>query len=706
MNKEEAEKKIAKLKEIINEARYNYHVLGKDLYSPEVLDSLKKELYDLEQQFPNLITPDSPTQRIGGEPLKEFSKVRHRVPMLSFDDAFSSEDLKNWQERNEKLLPVNTKINFFCELKIDGLAIKLVYRNGTLEIGATRGDGYLGEDVTQNVKTIEAIPLSLLPTKKILDNLAQEAKKEKLSPDFVQRISKNFKNGYPQEIEVRGEVFMHTDDFNQLNEERQKNNETLFANPRNAAAGSIRQLDPKITAKRKLDSFAYALVTDLGQKTHQEEHIILKCLGFKTNPNNKLCQDLTEVVEFRNFWEQKRSTLTYEIDGVVVIINDNQIFKNLGVVGKAPRGAIAFKFSPKQATTIIENVIFQTGRTGTITPVAVLKPVSIGGVIVSRASLHNEDEIKRLGVKIGDTVIVTRAGDVIPQIEEVVKKLRSGKEKEIIFPRKCPVCHSPVFKEGAYYRCSNKKCFALQKEKIIHFISKPAFDIVGLGEKIIDKLIDNNLITDPADLFTLKIGDLRNLPGFDVLLEKKLIENINAKKKISLNKFIYSLGILHIGEENAKILANFVRKKTQIKKPSDLIEVFNGVKLTELQNIPNFGEKVSQSVFDWFREKDNINFLKKLTELGIEIIEETAKAYQPLQGQVFAFTGELENYSRNKAKEIVENLGAETTETISQRVTYLVVGKNPGSKLEKAKKLNIKLITEEEFEKILRNINS
>ncbi|MCS7200572.1 MAG: NAD-dependent DNA ligase LigA [Patescibacteria group bacterium] len=699
MTFEEAKKRAEKLRELINEARYSYHVLGKDIYQPEVLDSLKKELYDLEQKFPQLITPDSPTQRIGGEPLKEFPKSRHRLPMLSFDDAFSFEDLKNWQERNGKLIPAGTKLDYFCELKIDGLAIKLVYRNGILEVGATRGDGYLGEDVTQNVKTIEAIPLSLLPLEKILKNLKE------ISPNknFFERVSKHFIKGYPEEIEVRGEVFMHTEDFNRLNEERQKMGETLFANPRNAASGSLRQLDPKITAQRKLDSFAYGLITDLGQKTHEEEHLILKCLGFKTNPNNKLCRNLDEIFEFRNLWEKKRNELSYEIDGIVVIVNDNDIFRQLGVVGKAPRGAIAFKFSPKQATTTLEEVIFQTGRTGIITPVAILKPVLIGGVIVSKASLHNEDEIDRLDVRIGDTVIIARAGDVIPQVQEVIKELRTGREKKITFPEKCPNCQTPIIKEGAHYRCPNKKCFALQKEKIIHFVSKGAFDIVGLGEKIIEKLIDSGLISDPSDLFSLKIGELRNLPGFDVILERKIIENIQSKKTISLSKFLYSLGILHIGEQNAKILANFLQKKRKIEKPFDLISIFNQIKAEELISIHSFGQKVVGSIIEWFKDEENMKLLEKLTLAGIRIMEEK-KGSQPLSGQVFAFTGELEKYSRNEAKEIVEKLGGQTTETISKRVNFLVVGKNPGSKLEKAKKLSIITITESEFEEMIKTI--
>jgi DNA ligase (NAD+) len=689
MNKDEAKERIEKLKEIINEARYSYHVLNKDLYSPEVLDSLKKELFDLEQKFPEFITPDSPTQRIGGEPLKEFPKVRHKVPMLSFNDAFSEEDLKNWEERNQKI--VEAKYEYFCELKIDGLAIKLVYKNGILETGATRGDGYLGEDVTQNVKTIEAIPLSLLPIPKIIENLKNEGLNETI---------KYFEKGYPEEIEVRGEIFMHLKDFEVLNKEREKKGEPLFANPRNAAAGSLRQLDPKITAQRKLDSFAYALITNLGQKTHEEEHKILKCLGFKTNPNTKLCKNLKEVVEFRNYWEENREKLPYEIDGIVVTINQNNIFKELGVVGKAPRGAIAFKFSPKEGTTIIEDVIFQTGRTGIVTPVAVLKPVEVGGVTISRASLHNEDEIKRLGVKIGDTVVVVRAGDVIPQVDRVIFELRTGKEKDIVFPEKCPNCNTKLIKDGAYWRCPNKKCYALQKEKIIHFVSKSAFDILGLGEKIIEKLLDNNLIQDPADLFNLKPGNLRKLPGFDVLSEKNILESINSRKKITLPRFIYALGILHIGEENAKLLAHFLSQKKKITKPSDLIEANQNLKAIHYSAIPGFGEKVSRSVAEWFASEENKNYLRKLTEVGIEIIEEEKKEGK-LKGQVFAFTGELEKYSREEAKRIVESLGAETTDTVSKRVTILVVGKNPGSKLEKAKKLGIKTISEEEFYELI-----
>ncbi len=693
---EQAKERIEKLKELINEYRYYRHVLNKELVPIEVEDALKKELFELEQKFPQFITPDSPTQRIGGAPLKEFKKVRHEIPMLSFNDAFSLEELEAWDERNKKLLPENIKYEYFAELKIDGLAIKLVYEDGILTLGSTRGDGYLGEDVTQNIKTIEAIPLKLLPIEKIIENMKSEGLREE--------IIKNFINGYPKKIEVRGEVFMHKKDFEKLNEERQKRGEPTFANPRNAASGSLRQLDPKITAERKLDSFAYDLVTNLGQKTHEEEHIILKCLGFKTNPHTKKCKNLKEVDEFRNYWEKHREELSFEIDGIVVQINENEIFERLGVVGKAPRGAIAYKFSPKQATTIVEDIIVQVGRTGILTPVAVLKPVEVGGVTVTRASLHNEDEIKKLDVKIGDTVIVARAGDVIPQIIGVVKELRTGKEKDFEFPKKCPICGSDVIKEGAYYRCTNKNCFALQREKIYHFVSKPAFDIVGLGPKIIDKLLEYNLIQDAADLFNLKVGMLRKLPGFDILSEKNILKSIESRKKITLPRLIYSLGILHVGEENAKLLAQFFSKFDQIKKPIDLWNLANKFKPQQYQVIPGFGEKIAKSIYEWFQNERNRIFLQKLTDYGVEIIEEKPKLAKEtiLKGKVFCFTGELDKYTRSEAQKLVEELGGEAVDSISSRVNYLVVGKNPGSKLEKAKKYpHIKIIDEKEFESLI-----
>jgi len=704
-NLKEIKDKIEKLKRLIDKYRYNRHVLNKELVPVEVEDSLKRELFELEQKYPQFITPDSPTQRIGGAPLKEFKKIRHEIPMLSFNDAFNFEDIKEWEERNKKILISNFNFNtdqiknieYFCELKIDGLAIKLVYVNGILNSSSTRGDGYLGEDVTQNVKTIEAIPLSLLPLEEIIENFKKNGIREE--------VVNNFLNKYPEKIEIRGEVFMNKKDFEALNKEREKNNEPIFANPRNAASGSLRQLDPQITAERKLDSFAYDLVTNLGQKTHEEEHIILKCLGFKTNPYVSKCKTLEECENFRNYWQEKRDSLDFEIDGIVIQINDNDIFEKLGIVGKAPRGAIAYKFSPKQATTIIEDIIVQVGRTGILTPVAILKPIEVGGVVISRASLHNEDIIKKLDIKIGDTVVVVRSGDVIPQIVKVIKELRTGKEKNFVFPQNCPICKSKVIKEGAYYKCPNKSCFNLNKEKIYHFVSKSGFDIVGLGPKIIDKLLDNNIIQDAADIFFIKPRMLIKLPGFDIISERNILNSINKSKKISLKKFIYALGIPHIGEENSKILADFYSSRGKIEKPIDLYTLQKSISKFAYQSIFGFGPKVIQSIVDWFNDEANLNLINKLTEAGIEIISSEEKKDNisyPLKGFLFCFTGELSTYTRSEAQKIVENLGGISVDNISSKVNYLVVGKNPGSKLDKAKKYKkIKIINEEEFIEIL-----
>ena len=469
LNKNEAKERIGKLKEAISRYRYSRLVLNKELISPEAEDTLKKELFDLEQKFPELITPDSPTQRVGGRALKKFPKIHHSVRMLSFNDAFSEEDMKDWLERNQKLLPSSVKPDFYCELKIDGLAVSMIYENGYLKTGATRGDGVTGEDVTNNLKTIEAIPLKLLDKEEVLKNL----EKEKLH-----HVIAHLKKSWPKIIEARGEAFINSKDFKALNKERKNKELPLYANPRNVAAGSIRQLDPKITASRRLDSFAYSLKTDLGQKTHEEEHLILHSLGFRTNPNNKCAAALDDVFKFKEYWEKHREKLPLEIDGVVVIVNSEEYFKRLGVVGKTPRGAIAYKFSPKESETVVENIIVQIGRTGVLTPVAILKPVQIGGTTVSRATLHNEDEIGRLGLKIGDTVIVGRAGDVIPDVRKVLKELRTGKEKEFRFPKE--FCGQKVIRaegEAAHKISHPEKCELVNRRRLYYFTSKAALEV-------------------------------------------------------------------------------------------------------------------------------------------------------------------------------------------------------------------------------------
>lgn len=662
MDKSEAQKRIEKLREVINRHRYLYHVLDKQEISNEALDSLKKELFDLEQQFPELITPDSPTQRVGGKPLKEFAKARHPKPMLSFNDAFDGNDMKEWEVRFEKIYTGASKNGYYCELKIDGLAIELTYKKGVLETGSTRGDGSIGEDVTQNLKTVEAIPLILNEKKDVV---------------------------------VRGEVFITKNNFERINKEQNKAGLKTYANPRNLAAGSVRQFDPKITASRNMDSFAYSLVTDLGQKTHEEEHQILKSLGFKTNPHNKFVKDLNGVQKFRDYWEEHRNKLNYEIDGIVVILNDEKSFQRTGIVGKAPRGAIAYKFSPKESETIVEDIIVQVGRTGVLTPVAKLKPVSIGGTTVSRATLHNLDEIRRLGVKIGDTVIVGRAGDVIPNVKKVLKELRTGKEKEFHMPKKCPVCGKPVEKtEGQVaYKCVNKECPAIKREVIYHFVSKKAFDIDGVGPKIIDQLMDAALIRDAADLFTLEEKDLLNLERFAEVSAKNTIEAIQSKKKVALDKFIYSLGIEHVGEEMAFALARKFKNLKSLK----------GASLEELQNVHDVGDVVAKSIYEWFQKPYNQKLLDKFAKAGVHVLEEkVTKESSRLAGKTFVLTGTLETLGRDEAKDKIRELGGDISSSVSKETNYVVVGSEPGSKYDKAKKLGIKIINEKEFLKMLK----
>src|SRR3989344_2255044 len=683
MKKAEAKKRIEKLKKLINHHRYLYHVLDREEISEAALDSLKKELFDLEQKYPEFITPDSPTQRVGGKQLEKFEKVRHLTPMLSFNDAFSEKDMAGWLERISKLLDKEKrkKIDFFCELKIDGLAIELTYTNEILKTGSTRGDGVVGENVTRNLKTIEAIPLGLRDQGEV--------------PKELQKLFLNTKYKIPNAIVVRGEVFISKKEFEKLNKERQKKKLLPFANPRNVAAGSIRQLDPKITAQRRLDSFAYDLVSDFrqnpegkpsasyGARTHEEKHKILKILGFKTNPHNKYCKNLKEVFEFHQWWQKKREGLPYEIDGIVVQVNSNETFEKLGVVGKAPRGAIALKFALKEAVTKVLDIKVQVGRTGALTPIAFLKPVQVGGVSISRATLHNEEEIQRLGVKIGDTVIVGRAGDVIPDIVKVLPELRTGKEKTFKIPRECPACGSKIVKpEGEVVsRCANPQCFAQKRRYFYHFISKGAFNIVGLGPKIVDRLIEQGLVSDPSDLFELEEGDLVPLERFAEKSAKNLISAIQSRKKISFPRFIYTLGIRNVGEETAYDLSENFQNVGNLKK----------AKLEDFQKVKDIGPVVAKSIFDWFHQKRNIEFLEKLKRVGVKIEASKIKAKDlKLKGLTFVLTGSLETMTREEAEARIRERGGDILESVSQNTDYAVVGREPGSKYEKAKKLGVK----------------
>ncbi|MEK7122083.1 MAG: NAD-dependent DNA ligase LigA [Patescibacteria group bacterium] len=675
MIKKEAGTRAEKLKKVINYHRYLYHVLDKQEISDAALDSLKHELKKLEDEHPDLITADSPTQRVGGRPLESFKKATHRVPMLSLEDIFEEKEFFDWRERIKKKEPSLVKPALFVEKKYDGLALSLLYKNGVLERAATRGDGEIGEDVTQNAKTIEAIPLRL----ELMSALDVGGKK---AADAV-------KSGA---LEVRGEALINKKEFSRINREQKKQGGQIYANPRNLAAGSIRQLDPKITASRKLDFIAYDLIADLGQKKHSEEHKILSALGFKTDLEARIFEQPEQVFAFQKKTEAERNKLPYEIDGLVAAMDDNVLFKKLGVVGKAPRGAVAFKFSPLEATTKVKNIIIQVGRTGVLTPVAILEPMKIGGVTVSRATLHNEDEIKRLELKINDTVIVGRAGDVIPDIKKTLKDLRNGREKNFKIPEKCPVCGQPVRREksGAIHRCENKKCPARSLKQLYYFVSKQSFDIDGLGPKIIDALFTQGLIQDAADLFSLKEGDLLPLERFAEKSAQNIVKAIASRKEITLSRFIRSLGIPNVGEETAQDLADYFGSLEKLEKAGR----------QELENISNIGEAVSQSIYDWFRDSYRRAFLKKLLK-NVKIKNVTMKKSGKLKDLTFVLTGTLESLSRDKAKAEIRELSGNVSEAVSKKTDYVVAGKEPGSKLVQAEKLGVRVIAESEFLKMI-----
>jgi len=664
ISKEKAKKRIEKLREEIDKIRYYYHVLDKSIVSEGVKDSLQHELQELEQKYPDLITPDSPTQRVGGKPLKKFFKVTHSAPMLSLNDAFDFDEMRAWEERLKKIVP-GDRIDYFAELKIDGFAVALTYEDGYLKTGSTRGDGFVGENVTQNLRTIESIPLNI----RDIDGI-------------------NTKKA----IEARGEVFMSKKEFGLVNQKQEKEGLPLYANPRNLGAGSVRQLDPKIIASRNLDSYMYELITDLGQKTHQQKHELLKKTGFKTSEYVKCCKNLNEVFEYYRYWESRKDDLPFMVDGMVVIVNNLDLEEKLGVVGKAPRWSIAFKFAPEQATTILEDIRVSLGRTGALTPYAVLKPIRVAGSTISRATLHNEDEIKRKDLKIGDTVIIQKAGDVIPEVVGPIKELRTGTEKEFRMPKTCPICGGSVSRMPgeAIYRCINIKCYAIEREKIIHFVSKGAFDIAGLGEQIIDKFLEEKIITNPADLFGLEVFDIKDLERFGEKLASNIINSIQSRKKVTLPRLIYALGIRHVGIETATDLADHFGSLEKLEKVSK----------EDLERISDIGPVAAKSIYDWFRDNLNQNILKELRKYGVSY-EKIAKSNE-LAGKTFVITGKLESIEREDAEEEIRKRGGNAGSSVSKSTDYLVVGENPGSKLQKAQQLSIKIISENEFLKILK----
>ncbi|MBU3965334.1 NAD-dependent DNA ligase LigA [Patescibacteria group bacterium] len=669
MIKQEVRQRIEKLKKEINHHRYLYHVLDKVEISDAALDSLKRELYELEQKYPEFIAPDSPTQRIGGKPLPAFKKVAHIVPQWSFNDAFDAEEIRQFDKRVKKWLiengaPENVAPDYTAELKIDGLHIVLTYEKGFLKTGATRGDGKIGEDVTQNLKTIESIPLKL--------------ESRVLGIDLV----------------AEGEVFMKKSVLEKLNKERAQKGEPLFANPRNAAAGAIRQLDSKIAAGRHLDCFTYDL-SWAGNfplpKTQSEELEKLKNLGFKVNKSWRHCKNIEEVIIAWQDALKIREKEDYWIDGIVIKLNRNDWQKKLGYTGKAPRWAIAFKFPAEQATTIVEDIIVQVGRTGRLTPVAVLKPVLVMGSTISRATLHNEDEIRRLGLKVGDTVIIQKAGDVIPEVVKVLGNLRTGKEKDFRMPRKCPICGSSVLRpegEVATY-CANKRCYAQDLRRLAHFASKKAFDIRGMGKKIVQRFIDEALVAEAADIFGLTRDDISVLARFGEKSADNLIKAIRKAKTATLGRFIFSLGIHHIGEEMSRDLSIYFKNLANLEKAS----------VEDLTKAPNVGPIVAKSIYEFFRDRHNIKIIENLKKAGVKIIpDETPNPEDSgLAGKSFVVTGTLESMSREEAHDKIRMLGGNVSSAVSRKTSYLVAGENPGSKYEKAKKFGVKILSEKEF---------
>jgi len=664
-NKKQAKDRIQKLRKLIDKYRYAYHVLDRPLVSDAVNDSLKHELQELEDRYPEFITPDSPTQRVGGRPLKKFKKVKHLKRMLSLRDAFSFEEFLDWVKRNKRYLRTKEKFEYFCELKMDGLAVSLIYKDGIFSLGATRGDGVTGEDITENLKTIESIPLKL---------------REK---------SRYFKDAISKKVVVRGEVYLLKKDLKKLNQTQKKKGQKIFANTRNAAAGSVRQLDPKVAASRNLRFMAWDLVTNLGQKTHADKHKIMKDLGFPVLSENKLCKTEKEVKRFHDKWEKKRPNLPFGIDGCVIQINDNKTYERLGIVGKAPRGSIAYKFSPEEATTILEGVKFQIGRLGKITPVAELKPVTVAGSTISRATLHNEDEIKKKDVHIGDTVIIRKAGDVIPEVVSVIKKLRPPGAKKVIMPKKVEgVAIKRRKGEAAHFTVRTTKTQKLRE--IQHFVAKGAFDIEGLGRKIVAQLIKERLIKNVADIFRLRKADLEPLERFAEKSAENIINSIEKAKSIELSRFIYALGIRHVGEETAFDLA----------KRFGSIENLARANLKEISKVHDIGDVVAKSVYNYFQDKKNLALIKKLQKYGVKIKRE--KVLTKLRGKTFVITGGLETFTREEAKEKIRELGGDVSSSVSPETDYLVVGTEPGSKYDKAKKLRVEMINEEQFLKMLK----
>jgi DNA ligase (NAD+) len=661
------QKRIQELRTQLHYHNYRYYVLDDPEISDAQYDRLLRELEDLETRYPESITPDSPTQRVGAQPAEKFQSVAHSIPMLSLENGFSFEEVREFDQRLRRFLKVNHAVEYTAEPKMDGLAIELIYEKGVLIQSSTRGDGLMGEEITQNVRTIHAIPLRLLDTK--------------ILP--------------PGRLEVRGEVYIKVKDFQEFNRKREETGESPFANPRNAAAGSLRQLDPKITARRPLHFFAYGLGLVNGRSFSSQWEVlqILPDWGLPVNPLIRCCPGIAECLDFCREMETLRHTLPYEIDGVVLKVNDFALQEQLGVKSRSPRWALAYKFQPSQETTQVLNIEVQVGRTGTLTPVAHLKPVLVSGVEVSRATLHNQDELERKDIRIGDTVVIQRAGEVIPEVVKVVTSMRRGHEKIFTMPERCPNCQSPVVRlpGEAAHRCLNPNCPAQLKETIRHFSSKGALDIEGLGEKLVDQLVEKGLIRDYGDLYYLSRDILMPLDRMAEKSADNLIQALDNSKKTNLSRFIYALGIRHVGEHLSGLLATHFGSLKALMDASE----------EELTSIREVGPQVARSLRIFFDNPRNRGVIDKILAGGVKIGEEKSSGSRPWAGKTFVITGRLTGMTRDQAKEKIEALGGKTASQISGQVDFLVFGEDPGSKLDKAREMRVPVLKEEEFNRLL-----
>ncbi len=664
---ENIKKEIEKLRELIHYHNYRYYVLNSPEISDYEYDQLYKKLEELEKKYPELVTPDSPTRRIGEALTGEFPTVEHKVPMLSLENTYSLDELIEYEKRLKRIVGFDRKIDYAVELKIDGVAVSLEYENGIFKRGSTRGNGILGDDITNNLKAIKSVPLKIFTDEKELFN-----------------------------IEVRGEVYMPNEVFLEINRKREEDGEILFANPRNAAAGTLKSLDPKIIAERKLDIFIHTIVRMPEKyKTHTECIEKLKKIGFKTTPFIYKISSMDEIKEIIQKWEKERYNLPYGIDGLVIKVDSLNLREELGYTEKSPRWAIAFKFAPERAETKLIKIEPNVGRTGIVTPVAILEPVFISGTNVSRASLYNEDEIKRKDIREGDYVYVEKGGEIIPKVVGVNKSKRTGKEKEFKFPEKCPVCGSKLVKEEdeAHWRCINISCPAQVKGRIIHFASRNAMDIEGLGEVLVNVLVDKGIIKDYGDIYFIKKDELVNIERMGEKSAQNLINAIERSKSRGLDKVIYAIGIRNIGSHAARLLASRFKSMDKFIKAD----------FEELSKIEGIGPVRAESIRNFFGVKENLKVIEKLEKAGVLMEIKESEKKKILEGKRFVFTGTLEKFTREKAKEMVLLLGGEVSDSVSKNTDYVVVGKEPGSKYEKAKKMGIRIINEDEFLKLIKS---